>query len=179
MRTFAVVQVSLVVVAFVMASNAEDACPFLKSRGALTAYEAGGPYKLEHFKMTKDRKDLREFLWNHWHNHVKGVVEAKLGTVDAGTVTLLYIVEPDAQGLWGINVELDRPKHPPCITFHADSLVRIPIRNPDEDYPSQTLTLYLPNGRLPSTRLEDSETKDARYYRLVLVTNGKATGDTI
>jgi hypothetical protein len=65
-------------------------------------------------------------LWKHWHEHVKGVAEAKAQTVDRGTVTVLYIVQPDAQGRWGIDVELDRPMDQPCIAFHADTLVRLP-----------------------------------------------------
>ena len=90
-------------------------------------------------------------FWKHWHGHIKGVAEAKVGTVDVGTVTALYVVQPDSQGQWGINAEYGRPMPQPlaCSAFHADSLVRFPIRKPDEDYPSQTLGPYLPDGKLP------------------------------
>ena len=87
---------------FVLAAPAEDQCRYMNSRNALAGYEMGGPYKLEHFTLTKGRTDLREFLWKHWHNHIRGVAEAKVGTVDAGIVTELYIVQPDGEGVWGI-----------------------------------------------------------------------------
>jgi hypothetical protein len=76
--------------------KADDACQYMRSRSGLSGYETGGPYKLEHFHLTKGRTDLREFLWTHWHNHIKGVAEAKVGAVDAGIVTALYVVRPDA-----------------------------------------------------------------------------------
>jgi hypothetical protein len=94
---------------FGLTAYCQAPCRYLKSRNGLERYEAGGPYKLEHFKLTKGRTDLRDFLWSHWHNHVKGVAEARAGTVDAGTVTLLYVVHPDSQGQWGIDVEVGRP----------------------------------------------------------------------
>ena len=56
------------------------------------------PYSLAVFILTKGRTDLREFLWQHWHGHSKGIAEASVGTVDAGRVTALYVVQPDAQG---------------------------------------------------------------------------------
>ena len=44
--------------------------------------------------------------------HKKGVAEAKVQTVDAGAVTVFYVVQPDVQGNWGIDVGLDRrPSH--------------------------------------------------------------------
>lgn len=49
----------------------------------------------------------------------------------------------------------------------------------DEDHPFQTLGPYLPDSKLPQTRLADSEAKDPKYYKLILVKNGKAIGDTI
>lgn len=152
----------------------------MKSRSGLVGYEKGGPYTLEHFQLTKGRTELRDFLWNHWHKHIKGIAEARAGTVDAGTLTLLYVVQPDSQGRWGINVELGRPVQPPsCSAFHVDSLVRFPIRKSNEDYPSQTLGPYLPDGKLPETRLADSEVKDSKYWKLIFVANGKSVGDTI
>ncbi len=181
MRSSVFVAVSLLfALTVVLPSNADDSCRYLKSRSGLAGYDKGGPYNLAHFQLTKGRTDLREFLWNHWHNHIKGVAEARVGTVDAGTVTALYVVQPDSQGQWGIDVELGRPlQAPPCSAFHADSLFRFPIRKPAEDYPSQTLGPYLPDGTLPKTHLADSEVKDPKYYKLILVENGKAVGDTI
>lgn len=125
-------------------SNGDDACRYIKSRKVLSGYESGGPYTLDHFRLTKGRTDLREFLWRHWHDHIKAVAEAKVGTIDRGTVKLLYVIQPEGQGLWGIDVELDRPMDPPCVALRADSLVRLPIHKPDEDYPSQTVGLWLP-----------------------------------
>lgn len=163
--------------ALILAASAEVPCRYLKSRSALAGYEIGGPYKLDHFKLTKGRTDLRDFLWTHWHKHIKGVAEAKVGTVDAGTVTVLYVVQPDMQGHWGIDVELDRPMRPPCSTFHADSLVRVPIDKPDDDN-HQTL-LYIPDGVVPpEARLPDSSSKDAKYYKLVLMTNDEPLATT-
>jgi hypothetical protein len=153
----------------------------MKSRSELSGYEIGGPYKLEHFQLTKGRTDLREFLWNHWHNHIKGVAEAKVGTVDAATITVLYVIQPDAKGQWGIDVELGRPvQPPPCSAFHADSVVRVLIRKPDEDYPSQTLGPYWPDRTVPKDfRMPDSEVKEPKFYTVILMADEKAMGDTI
>ena len=165
----------------VLAAPAEEPCRYLNSRIPLAGYESGGPYKLEHFTLTKGRTELRGFLWKHWHDHVRGVAEAKIGTVDAGTVTALYIVKPDAKGMWGIDVELSRPRQPPsCSPFHADSLVRVPIRKPDEDYPSQTLGPYWPDRSVPQKyRMQDDEVKEAKFFTVILMSNEKAIGDTI
>jgi hypothetical protein len=136
---------------------------------------------LDHFQLTKGRTDLRDFLWQRWHNHIKALAEAKVGTVDVGVVTALYVVQPDSRGLWGIDVEISRTLKPPlaCSTFRADSLVRFPISKPDEDYPSQTLGPHLPDGKLPKTLLSESDVKEPRYYKIILVANGKALGDSI
>jgi hypothetical protein len=75
-------------------------------------------------------------------------------------------------------VEIDRPMDPPCMVFHADSLVRIPIAKPDEDYPSQT-TWVPPSAWTPKARLADSEKMDAKLYRLGLVKDTKVVGDAI
>src|SRR5436190_5473507 len=140
MRAIAFLKAWTIALLFISVVKADDSCQYTKPRNGLSGYEASGPYKLEHFHLTKDRTDLREFLWTHWHNHIKGVAEAKVGTVDAGIVTVLLVIQPDGKGQWGIDVELGRPvQPPPCSAFHADSLVRVPIRKPDEDYPSQTL----------------------------------------
>jgi hypothetical protein len=172
---------SLMVLSLALVANADDACHYMKERRGLSGYETGGPYKLEHFKMTKDRRDLREFLWNHWHGHTKGIAEARVGTIDAGTVTAFYVVQPDTVGQWGIDVELHRPvQPPPCSVFHADSLVRIPIGKPHEDYPAQTLGPYFPDGKIPEkARLADSEVRDAKYYWIVLAVGEKAIGGSI
>jgi hypothetical protein len=150
----------------------------MKSRDGLAGYERGGLYRLEHFRLTKGRTDLREFLWKHWHGKIKGIAEASVGTVDRGRVQLLYLIQTDAQGHWGIDVEMDRPMDPPCVAFHTDSLVRVPIQNPNEDYPSQTIGLW-PPGKLPPKRVADSDVTDAKLYRVVLVLNNKTVGDAI
>src|SRR5229473_180852 len=108
----------------------QQGCRYMKSRSGLSGYENGGPYILDHFRLTKGRTDLREFLWTHWHDLKKGVAEARVGTVDRGTVRVLYLIQSDSTGQWGIDVELDRPMDPPCVAFHADSLVRVPIAKP-------------------------------------------------
>ncbi len=163
----------------VPAGSGNDACRYIKSRNGLSGYESGGPYTLDHFRLTKGRTDLREFLWKHWHSNIKGVAEARVATVDRGIVKVLYLIQPDARGRWGIDVEMDRPMDPPCVTFHADSLVRVPISNPKEDYPSQTIGLWPPD-KIPPKRLPDSDVVDSKLYKLVLVRSNKpASGDTI
>jgi hypothetical protein len=163
---------------FASASNADDGCRYIKSRTSLRGYEVGGPYLLDHFRLTKGRTSLREFLWKHWHDHKKGFAEAKVGTLDRGVVTVLYLVQPDTKGNWGIDAELDRPLDPPCVTFHADGLVRLPVANPEEDYPSQTIGLWPPD-KVPSKRLGDSDVTESKLYRVVLVRNNKPMGDAI
>src|SRR5262245_7932235 len=100
MRSTAFTIAPLMLLTLVLAVSAEEPCRHLNSRNDLAGYETGGPYKLEHFKLTKGRTDLREFLWRHWYNQIKGVAEARVSTVDAGTVTALYIIQPDAKGVW-------------------------------------------------------------------------------
>lgn len=167
----------LIVVPNVQALS-QSSCRYTKSLNGLSGYDNGGPYTLDHFRLTKGRTDLREFLWTHWREHKRGVAEARVGTVDRGTVKALYIVQPDAKGQWRIDVEVDRPMDPPCIAFHADSLVRVPIAKPDEDYPSQTIGLWPPN-EIPSKRLADSEVKDAKLYRVILVRENRPISDQI
>jgi len=171
----------VILLTLVLAASAEEPCRYLKSRNALAGYETGGPYKLEHFTLTTGRTDLRDFLWKHWHNHINGVAEAKVGTVDAGTVTALYVIQPDARGVWGIDVELGRTvQSPPCSAFHADSLVRVAIRKPQEDYPSQTLGPYWPDRTVPKkARIQDEEVKGAKYFTVILMASERAIGDTI
>ena len=158
--------------------QSQSTCRYIKSRSGLSEYDRGGPYTLDHFRLTKGRTDLREFLWTHWHEHKKGVAESRVGTIDAGTVKVLYVIEPDAQGHWSIDVELDRPADPPCIAFRADSLARMPIAKPDEAYPSQTLGLW-PHDKLPNDLLSDSEVKAAKLYRVILVREHKPVTDAI
>lgn len=154
-------------------------CRYLKSSTSLAGYERGGSFSLDHARLTKGRTDLREFLWSHWHGHKKGVAEADTATIDRGTVKVLYVIHPDASGHWGIDVELDRPMDQPCVSFHVDSLARITIVRPEEDYPSQTIAGYWPPGRIPSKRLAESVITDAKFYRVVLVRGNKAIGDVI
>jgi hypothetical protein len=99
-------------------------------------------------------------------------------TVDAGTVKVLYVIQPDAQGHWHIDVELDRPADPACVAFRADSLARMPIAKPDEEYPFQTLGFWPPD-KLPKELLSDSEVKDAKLYRVILVRGNKPASDPI
>jgi hypothetical protein len=159
-------------------AQSQSACRYMKSRNGLSEYDKGGPYTLEHFRLTKGRTDLREFLWTHWHEHKKGVAEARVGTVDAGIVKVLFAIHPDAKGHWGIDVEADRPADPPCTAFRADSLARMPIAKPDEEYPYQTLGLWPPD-KLPKELLSDSDVKDAKLYRVILVRENKPAGDPI
>jgi len=158
--------------------DGDEGCLYMESRKGLSGYESGGPFYLDHFRLTKGRTDLREFLWMHWHQHIRGIAEVRAGTVDRGIVKVLYIIHPDARGRWGIDVELDRPMDPPCVTFRADSLVRVRIRKPKEDHPSQTLGFW-PPGEIPSNRLADSEVVDSKLYRVVLVRENEALPDPI
>jgi hypothetical protein len=162
---------------FAISSNADDACRYMKSREGLSAYETGGPYALDNFLFTKGRTDLREFLWKHWYEHTKGVAEAKAFTVDRGTVTALYIIQPDAKGHWGIDVELDRPMDQPCTSFHADALVRLSISDPKNDQ-AQTRGGW-PPGEIPKRRLADSKIAKSKTYQILLVSNNQSIGDWI
>ena len=159
-------------------TSGDDACRYIKSRKDLSGYESGGPYTLDHFRLTKGRTELREFLWKHWHDRIRAVAEANLGTVDRGTVKILYVIQPDSEGRWGIDLEVDRPMDPPCVSRRADSLVRLPIHNPDEDYPSQTIGLW-PADKTPLKRLADTYVVDSKLYRVVLVLNDKPVSDAI
>jgi hypothetical protein len=113
-------------------------CKYVKAGSPLAGFKTAGPFTLDHFRLTKGRIALRQFLWQDWHNRKKGAVPAKVATVDRGIVSVVYVVKPNSEGNWGIEVALDRPMDPPCTTFRADSLARLPIAKPNEDYPSQT-----------------------------------------
>lgn len=104
---------------------------------------------------------------------------ARVGTVNRGTVEVLYVIQPDEQGRSGIDVELDRPMDPPCVSFHADALIRVLIANHSQDYPSQTLGTW-PTDKFPPTHLADSDRADSKLDRLVLVRNNTTvTSDAI
>jgi hypothetical protein len=178
MKTLTSVLFGVFVVACSARLSVENHCVLINDRSALVGYDSGGPYTLDHFKLTTGRTDLREFLWQHWRGRVKGVAEAKVGTIDTGTVTALYIIRPDAKGNWGIDVEIDRPLQPPCTAFHADSLVRLLIAKPDEDYPSQTLG-YWPADKLPKQLVPDADPMGPKFYKVQLLENGKPSGDPI
>lgn len=168
----------MVALMFVSPALADTSCHYMNSRSSLLGYETGGPYLLDHFHLTKGRTDLREFLWKHWHDHIMGVAEAREGTIDAGTLTVLYVVQPDARGDWAIDVESGRPLPSACRAFHADSLARIRIPNPDEDYPSQTLGVW-PTDNVPKGRLADSEVENSKYFWVFLMAGKKAVGGAI
>jgi len=155
----------------VPAGRADQGCRYFKSRGGLSGFEDGGIYILDHSRLTRGRADLREFLWQHWSGHRKGIAEARIRTAGRGTVRALYVVQSDPQGRWGINVEIDRPMEPPCTGFFADALVRVPIANPGDDY-LQTAGLW-PLDKLPPNLLADSGVVDSKLYRLMLVRNSK------
>jgi len=154
---------------------ADEPCQFLGSKTARPNYESGGPYVIDHFKFNKDRTDLRAFLWKHWHNHIAAVAEARIKTIDAGTPTALYIIQPDAKGTWGIDFEIYSPMNPPmyprCARFHADSMIRVPIQDPGNDN-YQTLGYY-PNDKLPKALVPDSADIDPRDYWIVLAKSGE------
>ena len=154
-------------------SDGDEGCRYMESGKDLSGYERGGPFYLDHFRLTKGRTDLREFLWTHWHQHIRGIAEASAQTIDRGVGKSLYVIHPNGQGRWGIDVEVDRPLDPPCFSFHADSIVRVPIRNPNEDYPSQTLGLWPPGKKLRN-RLADSAVADSKLYGVVLVRENEA-----
>jgi hypothetical protein len=172
-----IVMVAICLLVSLSPSYAQDGCRYLKSRDGLTGYESGGPYALDHFRLTKGRAALREFLWTHWYGHKKGVAESKVGTVDQGVVTVLYIVQPDVKGNWGIDVAVARPMDPHCMNLYADSLVRVPIANPKDDL-SQTSGPW-PDDEIPQNRLANSDVAEPRTYVLVLARNGKPIRNSI
>jgi hypothetical protein len=176
-----VLAMTLTVLAFALlapATPAQEACRFIKSRAGLIGYETGGPYSLDPFRLTKGRSGLREFLWQHWQAHKRGLAQAETGTVDRGTVKILYLIQPDAQGNWGIDVEIDRPLDPPCIAIHAESLIRLSIANPAQNSLSRTSGPW-PSDKIPENQLPASERKNPKSYRVILVHNDKPITDAI
>lgn len=175
LRTFAILTIGMSL--FGIGAAAQE-CRHIGNPSDLKGYEAGPTYTLRHFKFTNDRAELRKFLWEHWRNHRKGLVTANVETVDRGTVKVLYIVQPDPTGAWGVDVELDRPLDPPCITFRVDLLTRLPLEKNAPDYPDQTLGFW-PPPKLPARRVPDSENRGPKLYRLALVSGGKPISDPI
>ena len=159
-------------------STAEPACALMDDRSSASGYESGGPFDLSHFKLTDGRLEIRDFLWQHWHSRIKGMAEIRVGTVDAGTVRVFYLIHPDSLGVWGIDVAIKRPRDKSCASFHADSLVRLPIEKPDEDYPSQTIGFWPPD-QLPKKRVDDQTTVMPKLYQVQLVKFGKPIGDVL
>lgn len=160
------------------ASYSQGTCVYTKSRTALAGYASGGPFDLRPDKLTVGRLELREFLWKHWHERTRAFAEVNAGTIDAGVVKALYVIQPDPQGKWGIDVELDGPKQPPCRAFHADYPIRVPIKDPNEDYPSQTGDTW-PDDKIPNNRLPDSAVKDPKLFRVMLIRGPGPAGDPI
>jgi len=158
-------------------SGAQGACRYLGTKTPLPRYETGGPYVLDHFQLNKDRTDLREFLWKHWHDHVPGIADTKVKTIDAGMPRELYIVQPDAKGVWGVDIELKIPEIPQCVSFHADSLVRVPISQPDSD----TYQTLGPNSddTLPNSRVPDSANLAGKFYWVILLANSSVIANAI
>jgi hypothetical protein len=95
----------------------------------------------------------------------------------SGVVTILYVIQPVAKGRWVIDEEMDRPSDPHCTAFQVDSLVRLPIADPADDL-GQTIGLS-DLEEIPSNRIADSDEKNSRFYRLLLVKNGKPLGGAI
>jgi hypothetical protein len=176
-RRLALAMLALSIPTLAPCACAATPCRYTTSRPGLTGYETGGPHTLDNYVLTKGRIDLREFLWTHWHGHKKGVAEARVGTVDRGVVSLLYVIQPDAKGNWGIDYEIDRPTDPPCEAFHVDSLVRLAIRNPDDDLSQTTVVSDL--DEIPSKRVADAEVTEPKRYQVLFVRGGKPFGGGI
>lgn len=177
MRVRAAVFISAFILFFSANSGAQSACRYIGTKTTLPKYEVGGPFVLDHFQLNKDRTDLREFLWKHWHDHVAGIADTKERNLDAGMPRELFIVQPDARGVWGVDIELKLPEIPQCVSFHADSLVRVPISQPDND----TYQTLGPNSdeTLPNSRVPDAATLAGKFYWVILLANSSVIANAI
>lgn len=178
MKMLRVLAVSAMLLGAIRTAAAETACVLMDDRSSASGYENGGPFDLSHFKLTDGRLEIRDFLWQHWHSRTKGMAEVRVGTVDAGTVRVFYLIRPDSLGVWGIDVAMKRPLDKSCAAFHADSLVRLPIEKPDEDYLAQTMGFWPPD-QLPKKRVDDQTTLMPKLYQVQLVKLGKPIGDVL
>jgi hypothetical protein len=132
----------------------------------LNRYDTVGPYTIE-LKLDAQARanveaDVREFLWNHWHQHRLGHVAVTYYNKEGEPSASSYFVEPDARGIWYIAVKIDRTlidrggsksRHSESVEYDAYSVERIEV---PED------------GLAQKVMIPETDTRPSTSYRLVL-----------
>jgi hypothetical protein len=84
----------------------------------------------------------------------------------------ITLIDPGSVGVIGIYRQLTVCPALCAITALTSAPFGRTVREP--------LPIYLPDGVVPpEVRLPDSEAKEPKYYKIVLMADGKATGDDI
>lgn len=132
----------------------------------LSLYDKAGPYTIELRLDAQARANIeakiREFLWNHWHQHRLGHLVATRYSKEGEPSTSSYFVELDGKGIWHIAVKIDRTlvdrggsksQYQKSVEYEAYTVERIEV--PEDGL---TQRVVIPKG----------ETRSPQSYRLVL-----------
>jgi hypothetical protein len=131
----------------------------------LSRYNQAGPYSIELKLDTQTRNkieaEIREFLWNHWRQHVLGYIVATWHSKEGEPSTSSYFIEPSEKGTWRIVIQINRmligggskSQYHDSVEYEAYSVERVEV---PKDGLSQRVTISEKEVRSPQT------------YRLVL-----------
>src|SRR5436853_3649324 len=106
MKTFCLIALYLAAVAVVMEINQTA---IGKDTGQdVPKWDDGGTIEVKPFdgEASSSKTRLREFLWNHWHNHRFGQIGEVSASIEGAPSKTLYSIEPDERGTWRIVAQI-------------------------------------------------------------------------
>jgi hypothetical protein len=79
----------------------------------LTLYEKAGPYHIRPLARDVEavKAEIREFLWQHWHEHRRGHLVVVSHSKEGEPSTASYFIEPYKNNNWNITVKIDRVRY--------------------------------------------------------------------
>ena len=143
----------------------------------LSRYDRGGPYALELGLDAQTRAnreaEVREFLWNHWHQRGLGYVTVTQYSKEGEPSTSSYFVEPDEKGVWQIAIKIDRmlvdrdgtkSQHYESVEYDAHFVERIEV-------PKDRLTqnVVIPEGKIRAPQSYRLALKDEKGKTLTKI----------
>ena len=137
----------------------------MKARN-LNLYERAGPYTLGLNIDTPSRANMeaevRDFLWQHWHQHRLGYVVVISYTKEGEPNTASYFIEPDSRGIWRVAIEVKR--------LLIDRGVTKRRRYETGDYTVHSVQrIEVPkDGMRLNVSIPEGETRTPHSYRLAL-----------
>ncbi len=135
----------------------------------LSRYDKAGPYelKLDVQAGADVEAEVREFLWNHWHQRRLGHVAITHYSKEGEPSAFSYFVEPDARGVWIIAVKIDR-----MLVDRGDSKSQ---RYETVEYDAYFVErIEVPeDGLTQRVVIPEAEMRSSKAYRLVLKDQGR------